>query len=65
MRDDTFEKTAVGALNTMAVVILETLIRRGLTSQQATNITNEILSTTVDIITGKREAIITHRGGDA
>jgi len=53
-----FEKTLVGAINTMAAITAQVLVNRGLTQTQAANITNEILKTTVDVITGKIEAII-------
>jgi hypothetical protein len=56
--DDRFEKTPVGALNTMAAITAQILVNRGLTEAQAANVVNEILDITVDVITGKREAII-------
>jgi len=55
---DNFEKTSVGALNAMALIMAQVLVNRGLTQAQATNIVNEILDTTTKVITGEMKAII-------
>ena len=53
-----FEKTPVGALNTMAAISAQVLVNRGLTENQAANIVNEILDKTTKVITGQMEAVI-------
>lgn len=59
--ENLFDKTPVGSLNTMALVLAQTLIRRGMPESEAISVTNEVLKVTQDIITGKTEAIIRER----
>ena len=52
------ERTFEGGLNSMAVIMLGVLVRRGLTEDGAVNVVNEALGLAKDHLNGKERVVI-------
>lgn len=52
------ERTFEGGLNSMAVIMLGVLLRRGLTEDGAINVVNEALGLAKDQLNGKERVVI-------
>lgn len=58
IEENTFEKSPVGLINTMAAITAQVLVDRGLPQPLVASIINECLKKTVSVVTGKAEAVI-------